>query len=420
MMELLKMAEISEAMQKKGGVLKGLRAIEWATFGNGAIIGVILADLGAEIIKLEEPGVGDPARGIRELYGVRAVDAQGHNLLFEGTNRNKKSLTLDLKTQKGKDLIYKLIAKSDIFYTNYNTSMAKKVGMDYETLSKYNPRLIYGHAAGLGDKGPDSEKRAFDPVGLARSGMMSSTGERNEPPGQIVGAIVDTMGATMTAFGIVAALFGRERLNAGQYIEASLLGSAIWAQFANVQLSLLCGHAMKRHLRPESKNPISNQYKCEDGRWLTLAEPQSDRFWGQFCSIMGLDSLSCPDYSDWIKRKEHCTDLIAVLDKAFATRTRDEWLAHFKNSNAKFAYESIQDIVELKDDPQVKANGYIVDYDHPTLGAIKLSQFPIGFSKTRTVTPSPAPEFGQHTEEILLDIGYTWDDIASLRSENII
>ena len=345
---------------------------------------------------------------------------QGHNLLFEGTNRNKKSLSIDLKTRKGRELIYKLIEKSDIFYTNYNTSMAKKIGMDYETLAKYNPLLVYGHAAGLGDKGPDSEKRAFDPVGLARSGMMSSTGERNGPPGQVVGAIVDTMGATMTAFGIVSALLERERFKTGQYVEASLLGSAIWAQFANVQLSLLCGHAMKRHLRPESRNPISNQYQCKDGKWLTLAEPQSDRFWGQFCTIMGLESLNVPEYSDWLKRKEHCVDLIAILDKAFAARTRDEWLTHFKNSGASFAYESVQEVLELKDDSQVTANGYITDYNHPVLGDIKLSRFPIGFGKTRTVSPAPAPEFGQHTEEIILDLGYNWDDITRLKSEKVI
>ena len=414
------MSELLKDKQNPNGILKGMRAIEWATFGNGAIIGVILADLGAEIIKLEEPVVGDPARGIKELYGVGTQDKEGRNLLFEGTNRNKKSLSVDLKSPEGKELIYKLIAKSDIFYTNYNTSMAKKIGMDYETLAKYNPLLVYGHAAGLGDKGPDSENRAFDPVGLARSGMMSSTGERNGPPGQVVGAIVDTMGATMTAFGIVSALLERERFKVGQYVEASLLGSAIWAQFANVQLSLLCGRSMRRYVRTESRNPISNLYQCKDGKWLILAEPQSDRFWSQFCTIMGLESLNVPEYSDWLKRKEHSSYLVTTLDNAFASRTRDEWLTLFKNSKAGFAYEGIQDVEELKDDTQVTANGYITDYNHPALGTIKLSQFPIGFSKTHIAPPSPAPESGQHTEDILLDLGYNRDYITRLKSEKVI
>jgi crotonobetainyl-CoA:carnitine CoA-transferase CaiB-like acyl-CoA transferase len=416
------MLDSSETNTKIEGLLSGIRAIEWATFGNGPIIGVILGDLGAEVIKLEDRVAGDPSRGISAFQGVGTKSPEGINLVFESSNRNKKSIRVDLKKEKGRELIHRLVEKSDVFYTNYRKSVAKRQGMDYETLSKHNPMLIYGRASGLGPEGPENEKRAFDPVGLARSGLMSAAGERESPPGQIVGAIVDTMGATMTAFGIVGALFARERFNIGQEVDASLLGAGMWAQFSNISLTLLRGRTMSRHSRAGAKNPLANVYQCKDGEWLSLAEPQSDRYWPQFCKVLRIESLEKdPRFSDEWKRREHCEAFVSILDKIFAEKTRAEWVDIFQKQGKQFiAWERVQTIPDLVHDPQVIANRYLVDFAHPVLGNIKVQPFPIGFGKIPVRPRSHAPEFGQHTEEVLLEIGYTWDDIAQLQDEEVI
>jgi crotonobetainyl-CoA:carnitine CoA-transferase CaiB-like acyl-CoA transferase len=416
------MLDSSGTDTKIEGLLSGIRAIEWATFGNGPIIGVILGDLGAEVIKLEDRVAGDPSRGISAFQGVGTKSPEGINLVFESSNRNKKSMRVDLKKEKGREIIHKLVGKSDVFYTNYRKSVAKRQGMDYETLSKHNPMLIYGRASGLGPEGPENEKRAFDPVGLARSGLMSAAGERESPPGQIVGAIVDTMGATMTAFGIVGALFARERFNIGQEVDASLLGAGMWAQFSNISLTLLRGRTMARHSRARARNPLANVYQCKDGEWLSLAEPQSDRYWPQFCKVMGIESLEKdPRFSDEWKRRDHCEEFVSILDKIFAEKTRAEWVDIFQKQGKQFiAWERVQTIPDLVHDPQVIANRYLVDFEHPVLGKTKVQPFPIGFSKAPVGPRSQAPEFGQHTEEVLLEIGYTWDDITRLQDEEVI
>ena len=416
------MLDSSETKTKTEGVLSGIRAIEWATFGNGPIIGVILGDLGAEVIKLEDRVAGDPSRGISAFQGVGTKSPEGINLVFESSNRNKKSIRVDLNKEKGREIIHRLVGKSDVFYTNYRRSVAKRQGMDYETLSKHNPMLIYGRASGLGPEGPENEKRAFDPVGLARSGMMSAAGERESPPGQIVGAIVDTMGATMTAFGIVGALFARERFNIGQEVDASLLGAGMWAQFSNISLTLLRGRTMARHSRARARNPLANVYQCKDGEWLSLAEPQSDRYWPQFCKVLGIEPLEKdPRFSDEWKRREHCEEFVSILDKIFAEKTRAEWVDIFQKQGKQFiAWERVQTIPDLVHDPQVIANRYLADFDHPVLGKIKIQPFPIGFGKAPVGPRTHAPEFGQHTEEVLLEIGYTWDDITRLQDEEVI
>jgi CoA:oxalate CoA-transferase len=398
-------------------LLKGIRAIDWGSFANGPLIGAMLGELGADVIKIEEPATGDPFRAMQAMYGSSMQLAGDRNVLIECTNSNKRSITLNLKNEDGRKIACKLVKDSDIFISNYNLKTAKRVGMDYKTLYLYNPGLIYCRASGFGTRGPEANKRAFDTLALARSGLMMAAGEREGPPVQVTGAIADTLGATISTMGILAALVYKEKTKVGQEIETSLLDGLIWLQQVAFSAYLLRGHESKRHSRIDAANPLANHYECRDGKWIMLGEPQSDRFWSEFCRIVNLLELeNDPRFDNSKHRREYRKELISILDKKFAARSRDKWIEIFNREKAAFAYAPINTLAEVVEDPQVKANRYIVEYNHPVLGKVKRVAFPGRFSKTPPSIRCPAPEIGQNTEEILLHLGYKWPEIVKLKS----
>jgi crotonobetainyl-CoA:carnitine CoA-transferase CaiB-like acyl-CoA transferase len=314
------------------------------------------------------------------------------------------------------------VEKSDVFLTNFPRDVASRLKVNYETLSAHNPKLIYAIAHGYGSQGPWGNKRAFDPIGQALSGAMWMVGDRDAPePYQIVGGFFDQLGATMVAYGILAALVARERTGVGQEIEASLLGSAIHQQAMNVNAIFFTGRSMFKHSQKRARQPLANHYKCADGKWIILAEPQSDRFWAQFCEAIGLPELKDdPRFDTALKRRQTYAELIPLLDKAFATKTRDEWIKYFEEKGYEFAYAPIYDPVEAVHSEQARANEYVTEFDHPELGRIKMIGFPVKFSKTPARIYREAPHLGQHTEEVLLELGYTWEEIAQFREEEVI
>jgi len=210
------------------GMLQGIRVLELTIWQQAPAAGLLLGALGAEVIKIEVPGIGDPARGVTGIGGKSQTLKSGRNLYFEANNLNKRSITLNLKEQKGRDILYKLVAESDVFLHNLRKDVPARLGADYATLKKHNPKLIYAAASGYGPEGPDAGRPAFDPVGLARSGFMSAVGEPGMPPLLIGGGFADRIGATVLALAILGALVARERLGIGQEIETSLLGSMIY------------------------------------------------------------------------------------------------------------------------------------------------------------------------------------------------
>ena len=401
--------------------LEGIRILDWTIWQQGPIATALLADLGAEVIKIEDRMGGDPGRGVRRARGLSASLPGGRNFYFEYTNHNKKSISVDLKKEKGKEVIYRLVKNSDIFVQNFRKGVASRMSMDYETLSQYNPKLIYATASGYGQRGPDSSRTAMDLQGLARSGIMNTLGEPDMPPLTMIGGIADQMGAIMVAYGLLAALVARERLGIGQEIDASHLGSMVTLQGLNVAASLLLGKEMPRESRIKTDNPLWNRYECKDGRWICLAHMQSDRFWPGFCEALGRKDLEKdPRFENMDKRAENCQELISILDEVFATKTYDEW-DRVLQEKGDFIYTKIQTVSDLSSDPQVLENEYIVDFNHPVLGEIKMVGSPIRFSKTPGTIRLPAPEFGEHTEEVLTEIGgYTWEEIGQLREEEVI
>ncbi len=404
------------------GPLKGIRIIECGGYLSAPSAGYILGDMGAEVIKVEDRVKGDPVRGMSTTFGGSMILPDGTNIQFETANRNKKSITLDLKTEKGKDILFRLIKVSDVFLTNFSQPAIKKLGIDYEIMKKHNPKLVYAMATGYGLKGPDTNKRAFDTIAQARSGIMTALGDPDSPPMQIGGVLFDQTTGTLLALGILAALVEREREGTGQLVETSLLGAGIHLQAYNVNMALLRGKPMPRNSRFTLKNPMAIHYECSDGNWIILSEPQSDRFWHDFCMALGIEHLEKdPKFATATDRRNNYVEIREILDKVFATKTQAEWVKILEEKGAGLAFSPVRSLTELSSDPQVMENEYIIDAEHPSLGPVNLIGYPIKFSETPAKMSSCAPMFGQHTEEVLMELlGYDWDVIGQLKEEEII
>jgi crotonobetainyl-CoA:carnitine CoA-transferase CaiB-like acyl-CoA transferase len=349
--------------------------------------------------------------------------ANGENILFETANRNKKDITIDLKTNKGREILYGLVARSDVFCTNFTQSAIKNLMIDYETLRKHNPGLVYGIATGYGLKGPESKKRAFDSVAQARSSIMYALGgEPGSPPAQIGGPVFDQMTGTLLVYGILAALVKKERDGLGQQVEVSLLGSGIHLQAYNINTALLRGRQIPRPSRQSMRNPMSNHFECADGEWILLSEPQADRFWPKFCDALGITHIEKdPRFADTKARRDNYRELNPIIEEIFKTRSRAEWCAILDEKGGGIAYSPVLRPTDLIKDEQSLANEYVAEIDHPSLGRIKVVGNPVTFSGTPVKVDGSAPMFGQHTEEILLDVlGYDWDHIQRLKEEEII
>jgi len=401
--------------------LEGIRVLDWTIWQQGPVASAFLADLGAEVIKIEPKETGDPGRGLKRLRGIPVELPGGRNFYFEYNNRNKKGIAIDLRKEAGKEIIYRLTRKSDVFVQNFRQGVAERLGLDYATLSQYNPKLIYANASGYGPRGPESREPAFDYLGLARSGIMTAIGEPDMPPLGMIGGIADQMGAIMLAYAILAALIVRERWGISQEIDVSHLGSMIALQGLHVAAVCLLGKQIPRQPRERASNPLWNHYRCGDGKWLALAHLQSDRYWDAFCQAIEREDLKeDPRFADALSRERNAGELVSILDQVFATKTAKEWMDLLKQKG-DFICCPINNVADLLNDPQVMANQYIIDFDHPVLGKTKMVGFPIQFSKTPLSMRLPAPELGQHTEEVLLNIAdYTWEEIEELKKQEVI
>ncbi len=293
------------------------------------------------------------------------------------------------------------------------------VKMDYDTLSSINPRLIYGHASGWGAKGPDKDLPAFDFVAFARSGLMAAFGEPDTPPVSCLPALGDNIAAVTMAYGLMLALFHRERTGEGQSIDVSLFGSLIEAGAVNWAQTLDTREEIPKLKREEWTNPMFNHYKCKDGKWIELGMLQTDQHWDDFCDAMSIEDIK--DDARFIKHQARCDnnkELIAILDKVFLNRTIDEWVERFRSRN--IIWGRVQSYMDLLSDTQVWENEFAVSIPHPKFGTVDVPGIPIKLSKTPGKIGGLSPELGQNTEEILLELGYTWEDISRLKQEKVL
>ena len=399
--------------------LEGVRVLDCGIYHAGPGGPAILGDLGAEVIKIEQPRVGDPIREQKKIGGI-FFEIPGNRTIFcEGANRNKKSVTIDLKSKMGQEVLYRLVGKSDIFLTNMRRPVVESMNITYPILRQINPQIIYATVSAFGPKGPDRDRGGFDYQGQARSGFMYSMGEADMPPLVCQFGIIDQATAIMASHQIITALYVRERFGMGQEVHISILGTAISLLYFNVLMDQMGGFQPPRHSR-STELPMRNYYKCSDDKWLMMTLTPQERHWGPLCRALDhpeLENDSRFDTSD--KRLDNAEQLVGIFDKVFITKPLKEWLRIFGEYDLFCC--AVNSLKDLKNDPQVTENHYLVDFEHPTLGVIKIPGYPGHFSESLAGTISAAPALGEHTEDVLREMGgYSNGEIAQLKEEGII
>ncbi len=388
--------------------LDGIRVLDMTVFQQAPYATAMLADLGADVIKIEGPTSPDPGRW------TTAVQTQTpRNAYFHGLNRSKRGISVDLKNERGREAFYKLVEQADVFVSNLRRPALARLGADYKTLSGINPRLIYGRASAYGPKGPDADLAGMDILGQARGGLMSVTGTPDTGPLPAGVALADHIGALCLAFGLMVALFHRERTGEGQEIDSSLLGGQVCIQTHNFTDYLWCGRPLQQRKRIGT-NPTWNIYKGSDGKWFALGMNR-EHYWPPICNAIGRPEwIEDERFASLKMRIENRDLLFQLLDEHFANKSAAEWVRIFADADLLAA--PVNDYRDLAEDPQVIANEYVTEFDPGTGEApIRMVGLPLMFSKTPWRIRSMAPEFGQHTEEVLLEAGFDWDEIAELR-----
>jgi crotonobetainyl-CoA:carnitine CoA-transferase CaiB-like acyl-CoA transferase len=411
-----KMTDTTEQKKNKPMPLTGIKILEYGVFHAGPGSTAILGDLGADIIKIES-GFGDPERYWTKVAEIDMAMPNGESIMHEVSNRNKRGIYLDITTEKGREIFHQLIREADVFLTNLRKTTKKKLGIDYETLSAVNPKIIHANVSGYGPEGPMSNIGAFDPLGQARSGLMFATGS-SEPTMLHLG-VLDQATAIAASHAILTALLVKERQGIGQEIHVSLYSTALWMQHPNMMLSSAlsvnpCVTGVRTH-----HSPLRNRFQCKDGKWIIGTHHPEEKYWSDFCKAMGKETLlKDRKYTDEAVRPVTSPELIEMFDAAFLEKTRDQWMEVFQPLGLMFC--PVLHVTEVEHDPQAIVNGYVVPYEHRSLGKINIPGYPIHFSANSAGTRFSAPGIGEHTAEILKEIGYESEEIENLKKQGIV
>jgi len=397
------------------GPLAGIRVVEIGFWVAGPAAAGIMADWGAEVIKIEPP-TGDPMRGL--FTNAAGIDVP-INPPFELDNRGKRSLALNLLHDDGRAVALALLDRADVLVSNLRLSALARAGLDFATLHARNPRLVYCSVSGYGPHGPERDRPAYD-VGAfwARAGVAASLTPKGADPPQQRGGMGDHTTAIAAVSAVCAALVARQRSGEGQFIAASLLRTGVYVMGWDVNTRLRLGRVESAYDRHRIPNPLVNCYRSRDGRWFWLLGLQGDRHWPDLVrAVARPELLNDPRFANIRIRRENNEACVAILDEIFATQSMTHWAAALDGAGMWWA--PVQTVSEMIDDPQARASGAFVATQVAD-GTADMVASPADFAATPGPPPTMAPELGQHTEEILLELGYDWERIAALREAGAI
>jgi crotonobetainyl-CoA:carnitine CoA-transferase CaiB-like acyl-CoA transferase len=398
------------------GPMEGIRVLEVAMYGFVPSGGAVLADWGADVVKIEHAVTGDPQRGLRQIAKFK-VDGEP-NPNFSHANRGKRSVGIDLGNEAGREVLLELARESDVFLTNFLPGARRKFKIDVDDVRAVNPKIIYARGSGLGPRGAEADKGGFDMTAFWARGTSAASLTPQGYPGLImpVPAYGDTISGTNLAGGIAAALFKRERTGEPSVVDVSLLGSGLWAMGHPIALSLYASQPWEAGPMGVSggmSNPLSHLYKTADERYISLVMLQPGKYWADVCRHVGRPDLIDDERFDSAEKIMANTDEAAdLLQAEFEKKTLPEWTEILGTLSGPWA--PVQDTQQAAVDPQVAANEYILD-----AGELKLVSSPMQFDE-RAPEIGPAPEFAQQTEEVLLELGLDWDRIIELKSAGAI
>ncbi|MBY8858019.1 CoA transferase [Nocardia sp. CA2R105] len=400
-------------------VMQGVRIVEVAEHTFVPAASALLADWGADVIKIEHVERGDAMRGLASS-GIAVVPDDVH-VLFEHSNRGKRSLGLDLTSEAGREVLYRLVATADVFLTNKLPGVRTKLGIDVEDLRVHNPRLIYVRGTGQGERGPEADHGAYDSLafwaraGVAAGVMRPEYGHVPVPPAPGFG---DSIGGMTIAGGIASALFHRERTGEATTADVSLMGTAIWSMGQAMALSLQLDVPWTPPPVGTRSNPLTGNYCTADERWLSFTCLQAGRYWPSICAAIERPELARdPRFADHAALMAHSGEAIEILTAAFAARP----LEHWRNRLSAFTgqWTVVQHTLEAAADPQAVANGYVQECATATGARFRLAAAPVQFGEQPAI-PGRAPEFNEHGDEVLAELGLAPEEVLDLKIAGVV
>ena len=393
------------------GPLSGIKVLDLTRVLAGPYATMILSDLGAEVIKIEQPEIGDESRNFGPFKN-------GFSLYFMSVNRGKRSITLDLKTDRGKDIFKQLVKQSDILVENFRPGTMKKLGLDYETLAAEHPALIYAACSGFGQTGPFAEKGAYDMIIQGMGGIISITGEPDGPPVRVGTSISDITAALFTTIGILSALHNRNSTRKGQLVDVAMLDSLV-AVLENAIVRYFATDEIPQPLG--SRHPAITPFEAfESADGHIIIAIGNDTLWAKFCEHVDQKNLiSDPRFRTNVERTANHSELFPILSEIMRQRTTDEWIDALENIGVPCG--PINTIDKVVNHPQVQARNMITQVIHQMTGAVEVPGLPIKLSDTPGDVDIPAPNLGEHTVEILTDVlKMSTDEVKQLKQERII